>query len=799
MRNLIFILLFLVGINTVNSQVRTIQIIDSQTASPISFVKINDGTSTFMADIDGKIELELSKDRSYTFRFFEYKDTIISGEILIKSPTVLMVSDAQMLEEFIVYKTDNPAHRIIRNVMEHKKDNNPLRNNSFNYQSYSRFHITGKLKEGVIRDTITDTSTIKGLEFFDRQYIFLVETRASRTFNPPNFDKEEILSYNVSGVKEPYFAALVNQFQTFSFYENTFDIGGISYINPIAPGGIRRYYFTIQDTLIHEETSDTTYTISYRPRINKNFDGLEGFLYINTKDWAFEKVIASPFIVGEGSALTKIIQEYAYTNDLKWFPKKISAEISLPMLTIDNSTELIGRSSLYIEDVKFNVDAKRMFNPVQVEVVEGALEDTLGLKNARGDRYTGKEELTYHFIDSVAEDANLGRYVELLKIATTGVIPIWKFGLPIDRIISYNAQEGIRLGLGVETNRRMSKIFNVGGYFAYGTKDKKWKWGGDLSFNLYRKQQIKIQFSYLEDIFQRGGTDFYNKSFFLTDETELKNFFRNVMDRERTARVNLSGLITPNMKVQLFGNYKRYWFIDDYRFVPIAIDKEANERFDIAEIGTVFSWNIRERVMMLDDQRISLESKWPKITIKAAKGISGIFESNYDYWRLNTEISQNFRIRGVGQIDLVATGGVTLGDVPLTLMQVEEGTGTQFGVFVANTFQTMLPAEFFTDRNASMFFYFSFLPLKNKTTWTEPQFVLYSAAGVGEMNNRNFHQKFDFVVPTKGFYESGLKIDNILTAQFVGIGIGAFYRYGAYQLPKPIDNLFGKITVTIGF
>ena len=54
MRNLIFILLFLVGINTVNSQVRTIQIIDSQTASPISFVKINDGTSTFMADIDGK-------------------------------------------------------------------------------------------------------------------------------------------------------------------------------------------------------------------------------------------------------------------------------------------------------------------------------------------------------------------------------------------------------------------------------------------------------------------------------------------------------------------------------------------------------------------------------------------------------------------------------------------------------------------------------------------------------------------------------------------------------------------------
>src|SRR5690554_8234259 len=82
--------------------------------------------------------------------------------------------------------------------------------------------------------------------------------------------------------------------------------------------------------------------------------------------------------------------------------------------------------------------------------------------------------------------------LDALKILSTGKIPLGKFSVPIDEIVNYNGQEGFRLGLGLETNRRMSKVVQLGGYFAYGLRDKEWKWGGDLTFTLHQKRLIKL-------------------------------------------------------------------------------------------------------------------------------------------------------------------------------------------------------------------------------------------------------------------------------------------------------------------
>lgn len=775
----------------------TIQVFDRQTEIPVSFVKISDGEGeVYIADIDGKLELKIHPSRTYTFRFFQYKDTTIRGSSLLRHQLVFMTPDAQVLTEIIVTPGENPAHRIIRNVMQNQRENDPLKNNSFHYDSYSKFYASAQLLDGVDRDTITDTTTIKTLEMLERQYIFLIETKANRTFNPPNYDKEEVTAYNVSGVKEPYFATLINQFQSFSFYENNFKLGGTDYINPIAPGSIRRYLFILEDTLVNASTNDTTFTISFRPRLSKSFDGLEGYLYINTNGWAIERVIASPYNRFDKPELfkVKIIQEYAFTNSKKWFPRKISTELDFPIQFGDFGRG-IGRSSLYINKVEFDIDAKKGFNPISVVVGENALTDSLALKEARADHYSGKEAATYNYLDSLAEDENLNRYFELVKIASTGVIPIKMFGIPVDKITSYNAQEGVRLGLGLETNRKFSKVAKLGGYFAYGFKDKEWKWGGDLTFTLHQKSLMELKLYYSDDLHPRGGNNFYNDNFSLSDPTRLSNLFINLLDRERYAGINVGGLITPNIKLQLFGNYKRFTFIDDYEFAPPSPDKSAIGGFDVAEVGMIFTWSIRERVMMLEDNRFSLGSNWPKVTFKAARGLDGLFDSNYDYYRFNLKIDQTFKIRGVGSIELIGMAGMTVGDVPLTLSQIQDGTGLNFGIYVSNRFQTMLPAEFFSDKNASLFVNFILPPIKNRTKWTEPLFILYSGFGIGTMQHKAMHRNFEFDTPKNGYYESGLKIDNLLKASIMGVGLGVFYRYGPYHLPKEIDNFIAKITV----
>ena len=93
-------------------------------------------------------------------------------------------------------------------------------------------------------------------------------------------------------------STLVSSLQSFSFYDTKFDLFGKTYINPIALGGIKRYIFVLKDTTY--VGNDTTFTIYYQPRKDKDFDGLTGNLYINTNGYAIEKVTAAPY----GAAVT---------------------------------------------------------------------------------------------------------------------------------------------------------------------------------------------------------------------------------------------------------------------------------------------------------------------------------------------------------------------------------------------------------------------------------------------------------------------------------------------------------------
>ncbi|MDX1651362.1 MAG: DUF5686 family protein, partial [Brumimicrobium sp.] len=317
---LLSLLLLFTGIAIAQEKI-TVTVLDRQTEQPLSFVKIgNKSQSPVLTDIDGKASLEIRETESYHFSFYDYQDTTINGKDLIDTPVVFLNPEIQVFDEVVILPGENPAHRIIQNAMDRRKDNDPLRNNSFQYEAFSRFYLTAEAAQEIDRDTVLDTNLLQTLKFLDQQYIFLTETASIRTFSPPSYDKEEVTAFKVSGVNNPMFATLANQLQSFSFYDNVFSISGTEYINPIAPGSLRRYLFILEDTLFHGK--DTTYTISFRPRKGKNFEGMKGYLYIHTNGWALQRVIASPY---EPSSIgnLKIIQEYKFTNDKKWFPAEL--------------------------------------------------------------------------------------------------------------------------------------------------------------------------------------------------------------------------------------------------------------------------------------------------------------------------------------------------------------------------------------------------------------------------------------------------------------------------------------------
>lgn len=772
---------------------------DNDTKEPIAFVKVVPSSSSpQLTDIDGRVVLDIEQSSSFHFSHYDYKDTVIVANELKSDYSVYMVPDAQAYDEVVIVPGENPAHRIIRNAINRRKENDPLRNNSFSYNSFSRFVMTGEPSKPFSRDTITDSAMLEEIDFFERQHVFLVESSSKRLFSPPNFDKEVVTAYKVSGFKDPLFATFVNQLQSFSFYDNLFSIMGKDYVNPIAPGGIRRYLYILEDTLFHEK--DTTYIIKFQPRKGKNFDALKGYLHVHTNGWALERVIAEPVIQQEEFPLS-ILQEYKLINDQKWFPYNISTTVTFTGLSSTHH-KVLGKSNLYIDSVEFDVPVEKRFNAIKMEVSKDAENDTIELSKARKTEWTDKEKETYHFVDSVSEKYNLERYLDAAKFLATGEIPIKFLSIPVKRLLGFNNIEGYRLGFGLKTNDRLARWFSTGGYFAYGFRDEAWKWGGNLDFNLYRKRELKLSFIYEDDVFERGGVNFHRDFFDLTAASSYRSIFFNRMDRQKKATIKLSGLVTPNFRLQLLTNYRRINLLDEYRYV--ALDQtvfSAEHPFDVFETGFIINWNIREKVLVFDDRRIPMGTKYPRLKLKAIKGWQNVYESDLEYYRFNFEIDQSFPILGVGRLNVKSINTLSLGNSPLVMQNILYGVAPEsfLGVTIPNTFETMFPAEFFSSRQSALFLRMNFVSFKNDIDWTAPQISLHSAVGYGAMDDRFSHQNTAFRVPDKGFFESGILFNNLFVLNNNGYGLGVFYRYGHYAFPNWKDNLFFKLSFQSAF
>lgn len=791
------ILLFLFAISAMaGSAQQSFQIQELGTNEPIPFVKVIPNVGTpFLSDLDGYISLS-NEVTSVELNYAQYHDTVhVLSEVVGK--VLHMKYGEQDVEEVVVVAGENPAHRIMRQVIDRRKINHPVKNDAFTYNNYSKFKLDlnpEALTE--IPDTTADSNLISMREVFTKQHLFMMESTSKRTFIPPYRDKEEILAYKVSGISDPMFSTFANSLQSFHFYENQFSLLGNQYVNPIARGGIDRYLFILEDTTIVNQ--DTTFTIFYRPRLGKVFKGMTGHLYINTNGYAIEKVIAEPYQDSTGITL-RIVQEYSLVDGTKWFPSKLTTELDFKSLELDpnlKSAYFIGRGSSYIEDVKINPEIeKKGFNDnIVIETAEGAGE----LEETEWEKYrkyaiTDKEKETYRVVDSIGDAMNFDRLLNVFKILTEGKVPMGKYiNLDLKRVLKYRQYEGWRLGAGLETSEQLMKSVQLGGYFGWGSRDKEWKYGGHATIHVNKRRGIRFDLSYHQDLLERGGYLFHDHSPLFSDDT-YRQFFIREMDRQRLGQLIFSWDIKSNIELKLIGNYQRVWFTQGYNYTKL----NTNE-FDAAESGIELTWNILEKSMLIGSRKVSLGRKYPQIRIKAVRGWKGIAESDLDYLRLNAEISQVARVGTIGKFHWKMAGAKVIGDVPLTLAHNGNGTNQFWNVTVPNTFETMMAGTFYTTDQVSLFTRFTFRAIKTKAKWNEPRFGLHHAVGFGQFVNREDHQ-WTFETMDKGYYEAGFLFDGMLINNFTSLGLGAFYRYGYYASADWKQNIVPKLVVSVAF
>jgi hypothetical protein len=284
----------------------------------------------------------------------------------------------------------------------------------------------------------------------------------------------------------------------------------------------------------------------------------------------------------------------------------------------------------------------------------------------------------------------------------------------------------------------------------------------------------------------------------LESSTYYRNLYIQNMERQRLAEIGLSAYLTPNLKIYSGINYQRIYLLDNYSIQLAPSLSNLASPFEVAETVVECIWKIGDKVKYIGEKRISTGSKWPTIRAKAAFSIPSIYQSTLHYQRYAMDIYQTIPIRGTGNFTYLVSIGHLVGEVPLYLSFVAPGTGGEWNLSVANTFETVKPSSFYNTSIASNFMRFSFKKIKTGVKWTSPQVNLHHAIGLGTFDQKSEHN-FNFQSFSKGYFEGGVLINNLLNISTTGLGIGCFYNYGAYSSANALANFMFKFGLTSNF
>ncbi len=775
-------------------------VVDSASGEPLAFVNIliNESKNGGMTDIDGNFSLSHNEpvvmlQLSYV-GYYPLKYKVDAGTKQI----ITMRRQTFELAEVEIDAGENPAHRIIRNVIQNRHSNDPSNIRSYSYTSYDKMIFT--VPPDSAGSTIkidADSNDIKLQELLKKQHFFMMESVAEHKYIYPSTSHDKVIATKVSGLSDPLFVFLLSQSQPESFYKETIAIAGKNYLNPLTDGFDKRYFFWIRDTLFNMNDSDTTFIISFKPQKGKNFDGLKGLLYISNQGWAVANVIAKPARDDEKIDIT-IQQQYELLFNKQWFPVQLNTDIIFNSFEV-NSSKLMAIGKSYRKDIVLEPElVKKEFEDIAIEVLpEANFRDELFWRNYRNDSLSLIERNTYRVIDSLGREHKFDRMSKLMTSLISGSIPIGIFDIDINRLFRFNVYEKVYLGLGLYTNNNLTRYMSVGGYAGFGFGDKDMKYGSSIKFNLLKYDALGLSFKFQDDLEEAAGTRFFDDAIVPFNEFHFRNFYISKWDNVRSVEtiVNFRPLryVTASAGIERADKKPMY----DYSYQHPAGDvffATQNHTFDYINAGFRFAY--KEKFIRSSSSRISMGTVWPVLWVQYTGGKSSIDAGNVSFNRIDMKASWSVFNKLFGKTNFMLHSGFIDNDAPYSeLFNGRGSAGESFSVFSAGSFVTMKPSEFLSDKYASLFIEHNFGKLLMRTKIFEPDLSAVLNMGVGSLSNPDRHRQIGFRTMELGYYETGLLVSNIIKSSFSGIGAGVFYRMGPNGLPTAKENLMFRLSL----
>lgn len=785
------------------------QVQDTQNEEPLAFAHISipgqtQGTTT---DIDGLFSLTVPPDaRFFVVSYVGYHRDTIAIHSHKKHYTVSLERIPYSLSEVTITPGDNPAHPIIHKAVENRKHNDPHARGSYTLKTYNK--LTVNIDESLWEKDTADLSRQQRhlKKELSEKHLFIMESVSQRYFLAPANTKEKVLHTRVSGLQSPQFFLLASQLQSFTFYEDFITIGGYRrLVNPISRGSTERYWFRLEDTVYINDPQDTVFIISFYQRANQSFNGMQGIVHIGARDYAIRSVIASPAArrsdqegdnTQSGMSMT-IRQNYEKVDGEKWLPMQLNLDITLQG---DGLVELGGipikiQGHTYVQDVEVNPGlGRRFFDENYAEMdKEATIRNDSIISIYRDGRFSLRDGNTYPFIDSLSEEMDLERKLWILQVLFKGHIPLGSVNFDLNKVLHFNNYEGFRPGIGITTNERFSRVITPSAYVAYGIRDKGWKYGGALEVSLWDKHELKLAAKYNNDI-REFGRLIKREATSPLDPAWYKDYSLYRFDHQKLTSLSVGFRAFRYATIETGWRTRNLNFYSNYRYQ--ATSNEASIKINgiyTSEFFANLRYAFREQFIKTPEDKLSLGTHYPIISLHYSQG-THLLNGQLKYHKLDMRAHGSYHTRYHGAIHFNLFGGLTSPGTPLGLQYNSLGSKEGY-LFSSTSFNTMGINEFAATQFLALLLEYDFYHTLFRWESMAPSFRITSGVLIGKQHKEKLHHGVTFESPNKGYLESGVIVDGLITNALAEIGVGVFFRYGPYRLSRWNDNLSVKLII----
>ena len=688
----------------------------------VVFKGTNEGVIT---NEDGRFYIESKNSyKTVVVSFVGYSSQEIPLEKAVNYNVKVVLEDGEQLAEVKIYsgktsKKNNPAIDILRKIWERKRKNGLYMFNQYQMDKYEKIEfdfntidsafMKRKIFKGMefIFDKV-DTSDVTGKTYLP---IFINESLHEVYGDNTTNRKKEILKANKNSgfdSNQQILAFIKDLYVEYNIYDNYLNFFDKSFTSPLSRTGIDVYNYVLADSAFIDKK--WCYNIVYYPR-RKGELTFKGDFWVNDTTFAIKNI---------NMAVTKsaninwvkdiyIEQDFDVLNDSVFLLKRDHMMTDFSLNKKEKSRGVYGKRTTLYRNHEFNKVKPGDFYKADVNYNDESVyvKDDEYWRQNRFESLNKDEVGIYKMLDTLKTVKKFQRLYNAVSILGSGYVQYGNFDYgPIFSTFGYNDVEGARVRVGGRTYFGQNDTWRLQGYTAYGFKDNQFKYGISGKWMIDKKNRVILTAGNRRDVEQIGVSltttnDVLGRSF------ASSSLFSSGSNNKLTS-INLTTIgveVEPlrNLTFQMGFTYRTLkaassaFSLDYFTDIPAGITAGEVKQY---EMNMMIDYTPKRKTIGYGVERSIVDYNFARVFFNYSQGVKGIFNSDFDYDKLQFYYRQPIVIGPLGRLFVTTEVGKIYGNVPLGLMGVVPGNQSYF--IIDNTFNLLNYYEFVADTYVNM-------------------------------------------------------------------------------------------------